>query len=315
MSVGGCVAGGKVAVTGASGFIGRYLCEDLEAAGFTPLRLGRGVSRGAADRQTDYSQSSLARALEGADAVVHLAGRRMTRQDDPDDIMPFQGPNVTVIGDLVAAARQAGVRRIVLASTIAVYGHDTAQPCAERTRAQPINAYARSKLMAEAKLGMLTRAGGPSSVALRLAAVYGHGEKATPAMMRFVDQAMLGETIVLNGHPDARIDQIYVRDATAAILAALRHPEATGVYNIGGGVAVPLRRIAETVNVIFGNAGNLIDKTDGAAPKPCCVMSLERAARDLRWAPAYDLQAGLQDMREVMLACGAVMEEDMACQR
>lgn len=315
MTVGGCVAGGKVAVTGASGFIGRYLCEDLEAAGYMPLRLGRGAALGAEGRQTDYSRASLARALEGAEAVVHLAGRRMTRQDDPDDITPFQGPNVAVIGDLVAAAKQAGVRRIVLASSIAVYGSDAVQPWGESTRAMPINAYARSKLMAEAKLGMLTRAGGPPSVALRLAAVYGHGEKGTPAMMRFVDQAMAGETILLTGHPESRIDQIYVRDATAAIIAALRHGEATGVYNIGGGVALPVRRIAETVNVIFGNAGNLIDKTDSNVPTARCVMALERAARDLGWSPTYDLQTGLQDMRKVMLACGAVMEEDMACQR
>ncbi|SHL51070.1 UDP-glucose 4-epimerase [Roseovarius litoreus] len=315
MSVDGCVAGGKVAVTGASGFIGRYLCEDLEAAGYRPLRLGRGAPQAAVERQTDYSRDSLARALEGAEAVVHLAGRRMTRQDDPDDITPFQKPNVAVIGDLVAAARQAGVRRIVLASTIAVYGRDQPLPCHEGMGVQPINAYATSKLMAEAHLGMLTRAGGPSSVALRLASVYGHGEKDTPVMMRFVDQAIAGETIMVTGHPDTAIDQIYVRDATAAIIAALRHPEVTGICNIGGGAALPVRRIAETVNVIHGNMGNLIDKTDSKGRADCCIMALDRAARDLGWRPAYDLEAGLQDMRKVMLACGAIIEEDMACRR
>lgn len=311
----GCGHGGTVAVTGASGFIGRYLCQDLDAAGYRPLRLGRGRPKAEADRRTDYTRASLAEALQGADAVVHLAGRRMTREDDPGDIAAFMGPNVTVIDDLVAAAMDTGVQRIVLASSIAVYGPDPMPPCAEDAATDPVTAYARSKLMAEVRLQRLTRAGGPSCMALRLAAVYGHGEKGTPALMRFVQQAMAGETIVLTGHPGTRIDQIYVRDATAAILAALRHPEATGICNIGGGTALPVRRIAEEVAMIFGHKGDLIDRTDAAAPMQGHAMSLERAARVLRWSPAHDLRAGLQDMRKVMLACGAFVERDMACQR
>lgn len=285
-----------VAVTGASGFIGGYLCDALEAAGDRVLRLGRGAPATDSDRQTDYSRDSLIAALAGADAVVHLAGRRMTREDAPMDLGPFWQPNVASIADLVEASRQVGVTRLVLASTIAIYSPASGLPYREDAPARPINAYALSKLMAEAHLEMLTRARGPSSVALRFAAVYGHGEKGTPALMKFVGQARAGETIVLTGNADYRIDQLYVRDAVSAIQAALAS-EARGVYNIGGGRALPVSEIAETANAVFGNAGNIRYDTDSDAPMPETVMALDRAAAELGWRPAFDLRSGLEDFR------------------
>lgn len=303
----GAVASGLIAVTGASGFIGRYLCADLEAAGYRVRRLGRGPAEQAEDRQTDYSRDSLVAALDGADAVIHLAGRRMTREDAPMDLAPFWEPNVAVIGDLVHAARENGLQKIVLASTIAVYAPASGLPYRESAPARPINAYALSKLMAEQHLEMLTRARGPAAVALRLAAVYGHGEKGTPALMRFVGQASAGETIVLTGNADYRIDQLYVRDATAAFLAALRGT-ATGVCNIGGGRAIPVGEIAETVNAVFGNAGNIRYDTDSDAPMPQTAMALDEAKRMLGWAPGFSLRAGLEDFERMQRQAGGRAE-------
>ncbi|MBT3141772.1 NAD-dependent epimerase/dehydratase family protein [Falsiruegeria litorea] len=299
----GTVTSGLVAVTGASGFIGRYLCADLEAAGYRVRRLGRSAPEMAEDRQTDYSRDSLTAALEGVDAVIHLAGRRMTREDAPMDLAPFWEPNVAVIGDLVAAAQANGVSKIVLASTIAVYSAGSGLPYRESAPTRPINAYALSKLMAEQHLEMQTRAKGPAAVSLRLAAVYGHGEKGTPALMKFIGLANAGETIVLTGNADYRIDQLYVRDATSAFLAALRGV-ATGVYNIGGGRAVPVGEIAETVNDVFGNVGNIRYDTDSDAPMPKNAMALDEAQHNLDWEPAYDLRAGLADFRQAQENAG-----------
>ena len=289
-----------VAVTGASGFIGGYLCAALEGEGYNVLRIGRGAD---SDRATDYTEASLTKALNGADAVIHLAGRRMTREDAPMDITPFLAANVTSIADLVAASRAVGVQKIILASTIAIYSPASGLPYVETAAPRPVNAYALSKLMAEAHLELLTRAKGPQAISLRLAAVYGHGEKGTPALMKFVDQAKAGETIVLRGNSDYRIDQLYVRDACGAMIAALRadHADlanANGVFNIGGGQAWSVDQIAQTVNDTFGNAGNLRYETDSNAPLPHTVMALDAARETLGWSPAYDLARGLADFRD-----------------
>lgn len=285
--------GSVVAVTGASGFIGRYLVAALRDAGLTPRALGRGPG---ADIQTDYRRESLTAALQGAAAVVHLAGRRMTREDAPLDLAPFWEPNVAVIADLTQAARAAGVGAIVLASTVAVYSGADGLPWHEDGPTRPVNAYALSKLMAEQHLELLTRSHGPRAVSLRLAAVYGHGEKGTPALMKFAGLAAAGETLVLTGNPTYSIDQIYVADVCAAILAALRRP-ARGVFNIGGGRAWRVAEIVDTVNAVWDNTGNLRDESTARDPLPALAMDIARARTELGWQPAHDLTAGLRAMR------------------
>jgi UDP-glucose 4-epimerase len=286
----GKIGPGTIAVTGASGFIGRYLCADLAAQGYEVLPLGRA--------QTDYSRASLTNLLAGALSVVHLAGRRMTRADASMDIGPFWQPNVTVIGDLVAAAQASGVKKIILASTIAAYSPASGLPWVETAPMRPVNAYALSKVMAEAYLEMLTRQDGPAGLALRFAAVYGHGEKNTPALMHFVEQASAAQELVLTGHPDARIDQIYVRDATAAIIAALRHPTATGVFNIGGGRAIPVAEIAQTVTEVFGTPGHLRHAGTAIGAMPHAVMDLGHTKAALGWEPVHSVRRGLEDFRK-----------------
>ncbi len=282
-----------VAVTGASGFLGRHLCAALEAEGARVLRLGRGEG---ADRRTDYGEDSLAPALEGAEAVVHLAGRRMTREDDPLDLAPFWGPNVEAVAALVRAARRAGTGRILLASTIAVYGPASGHPYREDAAPDPTNAYGLSKLAAEGVLAMATRAEGPPSLALRLAAVYGWGEKGTPALMTFFNRAREGKPLEVRGNPGHRIDEIYVRDACAALVAALRS-RATGVVNAGGGRAARLDEIARAAAATWGRPPPAI--TGQEAPAPDTTLDLSRARERLGWAPAWDLAAGMADFRRM----------------
>ena len=285
---------GVVAVTGASGFIGGYLISDLAKAGYTPVSLSREKN---GEQNGGYSYDGLKRSLQGVDAVVHLAGRRMTREDDPMNLAPFWRPNVAVIADLVAASRACGVRKIILASTIAVYQPSTGATRREDSPTRPVNAYGLSKLMAEAHLEMLARGEGLAAVSLRLAAVYGHGEKGTPALMKFVSQACAGETLILSGNPAHQIDQIYVRDAVSAIVSALRTETLASVCNVGGGRAHTVAEIAETVNKVFGNVGGIdyIGQRNELAPRT--VMDLSTAKSDMGWSPAYGLYEGLEDFR------------------
>ncbi len=283
-----------VAVTGASGFIGRYLCPALVEAGHDVVRLGRGDG---ADRVTDYGRDSLTEALRGVDAAIHLAGRRMTRDDDLMDVAPFWGPNVAIMADIIHAARANGLARIVLASTIGVYGPESGYPYREDARTCPTNAYAFSKVTAEKHLEMLTRRDGPHAVSARLAAVYGDGEKGTPALMTFANRAEAGKPLILKGNPNHRIDQVYVRDAVAGLIACLS-TDAKGPINIGGGRAIPVRELAETAARVWGRPA---PNEDGATPGPApdTALDLTRAAEVLDWQPRYDLAAGLADMRAI----------------
>lgn len=280
---------GTVAITGASGFVGRYLTTALQESGWTVKALSRAT--------TDYSRDSLTMALAGVDCVIHLAGRRMTREDAPNDLAPFIDPNVLLTGRLMDAATACGVTRFVFASTIAVYSPNDPTPYHEDTEPHPINAYALSKVMAEDYLTLLKRTGGPSVIALRLAAIYGHGEKGTPALMRFINQACAGETLTLNGNANYGIDQLYVRDAVSAFIAALAPSTPPGAYNIGAGQVYGIKTLAQTVNTVFGNTDNLDASTATDGPHSTPYMTITKAQTGLHWQPRFDLTAGLTDLR------------------
>lgn len=292
----------NIAVTGCQGFIGQHLTRDLRDAGFTVRGLARSAATQADDMQIAYDAAGFAEGLRGMDAVVHLAGRRMTREDDPQDLAPFLQPNVAMVGDLVTACLEAGVKRIILASTIAVYPRAAAAPYSVHdTRPQPINAYALSKLMAESYLEMRCRDNGPSAVSLRIAATYGLGEKGTPVLMRFINQASRNETLVLTGNPAFEVDQIYVKDVTGAVIAALHDGQAQGVLNLGAGQGVSVLEMAETVNAVFGQEGNLDMANTQIKPAPKAHMDISETCRLLNWTPQFSLADGLGDMRRQML--------------
>ena len=288
-----------VAITGASGFIGRYAIEALSAAGYRPISLGRGGAgtAGVEHRATDYSSASLMGALEGVDAIVHLAGRRMTREDDPVDLAPFFTPNVLVMKHLTEAAAAVGAQRLVFASTIAVYTPTGEAPYSEDAPVRPLNAYGLSKLAAEHYLDALAHRSGFSALSLRFSAIYGDGEKGTPALMSFVNQAQLGQTLNIKGDPNYEIDELYVRDAAAAIVSAVERTSACGTINIGSGVGARLLDIAETVNEVFGEEGNLTITGSPASTRTCRRMSIDRAADMLGWTPSYSLREGLLDFK------------------
>jgi UDP-glucose 4-epimerase len=291
----------KIVVTGASGFIGRYLVETLLQAGHDVVALARGgPSRAAQDsrltiRATDYSEEDLKARLDGAAAVVHLAGRRMTREDDPNLLAPFVEPNVLAVERLMRAARAAAVPSVVLASTIAVYSAGNEVPFRETEVPQPLNAYGLSKLMGEQVASLHARDGKPRLTSLRFAAVYGHGEKGTPALMRFVNEARDKRTLTLQGNRLVSVDQLYVRDAVGAILAALDERNPGGTFNIGCGEAYTVAEMAETVNAVFGNAGNLDLGTSHEAPARRPRVDIAHAGAVLGWRPRYNLAQGLAD--------------------
>ncbi|MEH6663757.1 MAG: NAD-dependent epimerase/dehydratase family protein [Brevundimonas sp.] len=307
----------KVAVTGASGFIGGYLVPALADAGHEVVALGRdagGLTPLAGDgvraHATDYSATDLAEALKGVDAVVHLAGRRSRREDDPLTFRPFAETNLNLLETLVFAARDAGVSSLVQASTIAVYSGANAVPYAETDLPVPLNPYGLSKLTSEQLLTLWGGKTGMRTTSLRLAATYGHGERISAVLMRFADAAWRGEPLTVRGNGRIGVDQIYVRDVVGAFTAALAPEAPGGVFNVGAGRVFSLMEMAEAVNVAFGNdaALRIEDPQDGPAPAP--HMSIEAARMDLGWKPEWSLERALRDFYETRRAAQARANED-----
>jgi nucleoside-diphosphate-sugar epimerase len=218
----------RVLVTGADGFIGRALCAELGRQGIAHLGAVRKATDGEPDRVTlgDFAAADWDDALEGVDAIAHLAGRAHVTRGDRDPT-PHIVANVHVTRRLLDAARRAGVRRVVFASTIKVYGENTppGRPFRAGDPSNPRDVYAKSKAEAENVLWQVCRQSDVEGVVLRLPLVYGPRVRGNFALL--LEAVAASRHLPLGAVRNLR-SLLYLDNAVSAIATALRVPRLAG---------------------------------------------------------------------------------------
>lgn len=221
---------GTTLVTGATGFVGSWLCSELVAAGMPVRGVGRrppamptpGVSYHQADL---LDRTGMRSALAGVESVIHLAARaHLMRDPAADPLLEFRRVNVEGTRTLLEEAVRAGVSRVVFASTVKAVGEVTgAVPWTEDTPARPVDPYGQSKLEAEELVCAARDSHGLHAPILRLPAVYGPRMKGNVLrLFRLVDRGIpLPLAAVRN-----RRSMAFVGNVAAAALAVLRSPPA-----------------------------------------------------------------------------------------
>jgi UDP-glucose 4-epimerase len=288
----------SIVVTGATGFIGRYLLDhEPQAIGIT-----RSASYGHERIEvSDYSHDALARVFLRKNAVIHLAGMRTERGNNSQTLEHFLVANSVLTETVAKAAVAAKVGTLVVVSTTACYSERNRRPFLEDHAPAPLNNYGLSKLVAEHAAEIVTGSSATRLVVLRLASVYGHGEKLSPAIMTMIDKASRGEVIELRGNRNAMIDAIYVRDALAAIrLAMLRQDTKNIVFNIGSGQAISIFDVAATIAKVFDQRAGIKDSSVEGPRQDENYMDISRAKNELGWHPQYSLTEGVRDFRTTM---------------
>jgi UDP-glucose 4-epimerase len=295
----------KALVTGGAGFIGSHVTDALVAAGHEvhvvdDLSTGRlanlepALELGAelhTEDVTDAAWMTTLAAIIQPDVVFHLAAQRDVR-DSVEDPAFDATVNVTGTAAVLDAARRAGARRFVLASTAAVYGRPTDIPTPENAPAEAISPYGASKAAAESYLSLFTRVYGLSTAALRMANVYGprqdpDGEAGVVAI--FAAAAGAGSRAVVFGDGLQTRDYLHVDDAAAAFLAAAQRPVA-GALNISTGRETPVLEIAERLGVAVEHAPCRPGEIDRSCLDPA------RAAELLGWRAQVPLVSGLSHL-------------------
>jgi UDP-N-acetyl-alpha-D-quinovosamine dehydrogenase len=227
---------GKVLVTGAGGFIGHALCQHLAVSRMPFVGVVRSLASDTAwSRDTgelvalgDLAAADWSDVLRGVDAIVHLAGRaHVMSKAEAADPTPYVIANVHVTRRLCDAAVRAGVRRIVLASSVKVYGDASVagRPFGPGDAAAPADAYAYSKMEAEAAVVEACKTGALEGVVLRLPLTYGAGVKGN--FVALLDAVAEERRLPLAGIANKR-SLLYVGNAVSAFVAALTAPAIVG---------------------------------------------------------------------------------------
>jgi UDP-glucuronate 4-epimerase len=309
----------RVVVTGAAGFVGSHLCDELLARGHEVVGIDgftRFYARAlkeqnvAALRQAPaftllernlLDRPGLAHALAGADAVCHLAGRPGVRGGAP---VLFEAGNVRTTEAVLHSAARVGVRRILLASSSSVYG-PAAYPVSEDAALRPLSPYARSKRRAELVARRLARRHGLDLVTLRYFTVYGPRQRPDMAFARFVRAALRGEEMPLLGDGRQTRDFTYVGDAVDATTLALVRGRPGTVYNVSGGRPVVLADALRLLGAALGRAPELAERPPDAREPRSISADLRRARDELGWTPRTALELGLRRQVEHAVAAAA----------
>jgi len=247
-----------VLVTGATGAIGHRVVHALHAAGYTLRTLsldtpGPKLFPPEVDNLIGDVTDPMAvhAAMHGIDAVVHLAAQLHIANPPPELQEMFEKVNVGGTAAVAAAAEKAGVQRVIMASTIAVYGPAAGKILDEDSPARPDTLYAKTKLAAERIVLGATRPDGRAlGTVLRFAAVYGGRVKGN---YRRLIRALSRGCFVAVGDGSNRHTLIYDKDLAQAVVLALVHPAAAGqVFNVTDGRCHSLKEIIAAMCLALG---------------------------------------------------------------
>jgi UDP-glucose 4-epimerase len=291
-----------ILVTGASGFIGSALTGELAQRG---LRF-RAVSRSGRDghfaihhitADTDWTA-----ALEGVDAVVHLALNAHTRGGTPT-------PSVEATHNLARQAAEAGVKRFIFMSSIKVNGETTepGRPFTADDPPDPQDAYGRAKLDAEQVLFELSRRTGLEVTALRPPLVYGPGVKANFAsMMGWVDRGIPFPLRAL----DNKRSFVFVGNLVDLVILCMSHPKAAGevflvsddedmstaqlLRRMAAALGRPSRTIPVPASVLTAVATAMGQRTLASRLTGSLQVDIAKTRQLLGWVPCIGVDEGLR---------------------
>jgi len=296
----------KALVTGGAGFIGSHVTDALVAHGHEvhivdDLSSGRlanvetALERGAelhTEDVTDAAWMADLMAILRPEVVFHLAAQIDVRRS-VDDPAFDAGVNVAGTAAVLDAARRTGARRFVLASTAAVYGQPEEIPTTEACPAAPLSPYGASKAAAESYLAVFARLHGLSTLALRMANVYGprqdpDGEAGVVAM--FSAAAAVGAPAVVFGDGRQTRDYVHVDDVAAAFVAA-GQSRVSGTLNVSTGRETPVLDVARGLGLAVEHAA----RRHGEIERSC--LDPAAARRALGWRARTALRDGLGRLR------------------
>ena len=290
----------KIAITGGRGFVGKYLL-DLLSVRYGCVVLGRGKQEDLEVNgqkipyiQTNYGKEQLLHQLEDVQAVVHMASKRY----EPNEKIFDYFTSINVADNLFYTCAALGITNVVFLSSRAVYGVNPKIPWQEGIETTPVTFYGISKITVEKMAEYYNNRYDLKIKSLRLAQIVGLEEREGYMVSTFLNQAINKKRLEIWGEGKGSREYIYVKDVVRAVEKSLENDKIRGIFNIGSNMSTSHRELADIINRIFNNAGNLDLLENKKADETNYLMDSNKAASVLGWAPKWTLGEALIDMQK-----------------
>ena len=303
----------KYLITGGAGFIGSHIARALLEQG-ADVRVLDNFSSGKRENlmgldvevlEGDLRDASIVtRAVQGVEVIFHEAAFVSVPEsmEKPQECLDV---NVTGTSMLFEAARKAGVGRVVIASSAAVYGDSDAMPLVENTPLKQLSPYAVSKRIDEMYAELFTNQFGLEVAALRYFNVYGPRQRPdsmyAAAVPIFIRRMLDNKPITVYGDGGQTRDLINVRDVVQANLLASQHPAAPGqIFNVCTGVETRILDLLDILYELFPNAPKHIHAETRAGDIYRSIGTPKKIKDTLGFDPKVTLAEGLKEAVEEM---------------
>jgi UDP-glucose 4-epimerase len=295
-------------VTGGAGFIGSHLAEELVRRGHT-VRVVDSLVTGKRSNlahlpavellEGDLADPAVAAgAVAGTDYVLHQAAIPSVPRSVSDPVTSNRA-NIDASLNLLVAARDAGVKRLVYAGSSSAYGDTPTLPKREDMPAGPLSPYALQKLVAEQYGQLFTRLYGFEAVTIRYFNVFGPrqdpGSPYSGVISLFATALLEGRQPVIYGDGEQTRDFTYVANVVDGVLRAVEAPNVAGeVINVATGGRISLNDLLETMNRIVGTDIRPVYKEPRAGDVRHSQADIGKAGRLLGYSPTVTLEDGLR---------------------
>ena len=295
-------------VTGGAGFIGSHIVERLVSMGKS-VRVFDNFSFGSKENLNGIGErveilsgdlldlDAVQKAMEGVQVVFHQAALRS---------VPFSVEHPTLVNrvnvegtlNVLTAARNAKVGRVVFASSSSVYGEEKKLPSSEQQLPRPISPYAVSKLAGEYYCKIFTELYGLETVSLRYFNVYGPRQdpnsQYAAVIPRFICWALQGRSLEVHGDGLQSRDFTYIDNVVAANLLAAESREANGgVFNVGQGSSYSLLDLIDLLRRILGRELQWFHTEGRAGDVRCTLADISQVEQRLSYRPQISFERGI----------------------
>jgi nucleoside-diphosphate-sugar epimerase len=319
-------------VTGAAGFIGSALVHALlergdQVRGFDNFETGRRENIQGVSSRIDFREADLLdfqavqSACQGVDYVLHQAAIPSVPKSIAD---PARSNRVNVEGTLnvLIAARDASVKRVVYAASSSAYGDTPTLPKREDMTPLPLSPYAVAKLTGEMYAKVFHGVYGLSTASLRYFNIFGPRQDPTSqysaVLAKFITLMLKGERPTIYGDGEQSRDFNYIDNAVAANLLAATAPEADvagQTFNIATGHRFDLNQTVELLRPLTGYTGDVEYAPVRAGDIKHSLADISRAQEKLKYQPSVDFQEGLRRTVEWYRMSEAAKQRELAASR